>query len=136
MANMRSVLKPEGSVMAGIAVVGGVYSIYNLDVGSVAQASATDANHTALESARKKAAYTAFGLVSALVLITRDGNVGVLGYLSIIAFDLHYRTAIMADPVTGRMIYPASTAYQPAGDPIPDLAAPDGNVYPMSGAAS
>lgn len=112
--NIKSVLKPEGSVMAGLAVSGSVYAIYNLSIGSVAQAHASPANNTSLESSRKKAGYTAFILVSAMLLITRDGNVGVLGYASIAAMEAHYRHAIMASPATGRVVAPASTEYVPA----------------------
>lgn len=119
--NLKSVLKPEGSIMASIATAGTVYAIYSMDVGSVAQAHATEANHPALESSRKKAGYTAFVLVSGLFLITRDGNVAVLGYASIIAMEVAYRHAIMTDAATGGMVAPAESEYQPAQ-----------NVYPIS----
>lgn len=110
----KSVLKPEGSVVAGIAVVGLVYATYQLDVGAVSAAYATDANHPALESSRKKAGYTALIGVAALTLITRDANVGILGFGSIVAMEIHYRHAIMASPVTGKVVPPAPSAYQPA----------------------
>ena len=103
--------------MASIAIVGGVYAIYQLNVGSVADAHVSAANHPSLESSRKKAGYTAFVLVSALTLITRDGNVGALGYGSIVAMDLSYRHAIMSDHAAGRIIAPSPAAYQPAGQP-------------------
>ncbi len=112
--NIRSVLKPEGSVMAALAVSGSVYAIYNLSIGSIAQAHATGPNNPSLESSRKKAGYTSFVLVSALLLITRDGNVGVLGYASIAAMEAHYRHAIMASPATGKVIAPAAAEYVPA----------------------
>lgn len=115
---MRSILKPEGSVMAGIAVAGSVWGIYQMDIGPVSQAHLTPANHPSLDSSRRKAGYTAFLFVSAMTLITRDGNVGVLGYASIVAMEMHYRSAIMAQPNTGQMIVPDPAAYQPAGVPL------------------
>lgn len=115
----RSILKPEGSVMAALAVAGTVYAVYQLNVGSTAEAHATDANHPALESGRKKAGYTSFILVSGLFLLTKDGNVGTLGYGSIVAMEIAYRHSIMADPNTGRIQAPAETAYQPAENVIP-----------------
>lgn len=109
----KSVLKPEGSVVSGIAVAGSVFAIYSMEVGPVSQVHMTDANHPALETSRKKAGYTCFLLVSALTLITRDGNVGVLGYGSIIAMEIAYRHGIMADPITGIMQPPSPGKYVP-----------------------
>jgi hypothetical protein len=116
---IKSILNPQGSVMAGLAVAGTVYAIYQLDVGSVAQAAATDANHPQLESSRKKAGYTAFIAVSGISLITRDGNVAILGYASIVAMEIHYRTAIMSSPATGKIVAPDGGAYQPAQNVVP-----------------
>lgn len=115
----RSVLKPEGSIVSGIAVAGMVYAVYSLDVGTVASAHASDANHISLESSRKKAGYTSFILVAGVTLITRDANVGILGFASIVAMELHYRQAIMADPGTGVMQAPSETSYTPAENVVP-----------------
>lgn len=112
----KSVLKPEGSVVAALATAGTVFAVYQLDVGNVSNAAASDANHPALESSRKKAGYTSFILVAALTLITRDGNVGILGFASIVAMEVHYKHAIMASPATGRIQAPSPQAYQPAQD--------------------
>lgn len=115
----KSVLKPEGSVMAGIATIGAVYGLYQLDVGPVSTAHATDPNHPSLESSRKKAGYSALILVSGLTLITRDANVGILGFATIIAMELHYRHAIMTHPATGQIQAPNATAYEPAENVTP-----------------
>lgn len=114
-----SILKPEGSIVSGLATAGSVYAIYNLQVGPVAQAYASDANHNALESSRKKAGLQSFLLVSAITLLTRDSGVGILGYASIIAMEASYRHAIMADPNTGVMQPPSETSYQPAQNVVP-----------------
>jgi hypothetical protein len=112
--NWKSVLKPENSVIAGIAVAGSVLAIYSMDVGPVSQAHATESNHPALEASRKKAGYTSFLFVSALTLITKDANVGILGFGSIVAMEMHYKHAIMANPATGKMQAPSASSYQPA----------------------
>lgn len=111
----RSILKPETSVVSGIAVAGSVWVIYNSSVGDMATAHASDANHSSLESSRKKAGYMSFLFVSGITLITRDANVGLLGYASIIAVDMTYRHAIMSNPRTGEMMAPAESSYMPAG---------------------
>lgn len=117
----KSILKPENSVIAGVAVAGSVWALYNMNIGPAATAHASDANHPALESSRKKAAYMSFLMVSGLTLITKDSNVGLLGYASIIAVDLNYRHSIMAHPVTGQMMPPAESTYYPAGGNVVDF---------------
>lgn len=113
--NFKSVLKPDASTMAGVATAGTVFAIYQLNVGSVAEATVTDANNTALATSRKKAGYTALAAVAALTLITKDANIGILGAGSIIAMELVYRHGIMADPGSAKMQNPnPAPAYAPA----------------------
>lgn len=117
---IKSILQPQGSVVSGVATAGSVFAIYSLECGTVGEAHASDANHISLQSCRKKAAYTSFAFVSAVVLLTRDANVGVLGFGTIIAMDLQYRHAIMADPSNGVMVAPDATAaaYAPANNVV------------------
>jgi hypothetical protein len=115
MVAFKSYLKPENSIVAGLAVMGLVYADYQLNVGSVAQVHMTDANHPAVETSRKKAGYTAFVLVAGIGLISRDANIIILGSATIIAMELSYRHAIMAHPQTGVMQPPTSMVYEPAG---------------------
>lgn len=115
----KSYLKPENSIVAGLAVVGLVYADYQLNVGTMASAQATDANHPVLESSRKKAGYTAFVLVAGVGLIARDANIIILGGAAIIAMELQYRHAIMAHPDTGVMQPPGNEAYNPPGAVVP-----------------
>ena len=115
----KSILKPEGSVVSGVAVAGSVYAIYAMNVGTIAKAHASDANHMSLESSRKKAGYTSFILVSVVALLTRDTNVGMLGYGSIVAMEVITRHAIMADPTSGVMQPPAETTYVQAENVTP-----------------
>jgi hypothetical protein len=116
----KSILKPEASTVAGLATVGAVFGVYQLNVGTVAQASASDSNHPVLAASRKKAGYTALVLVAALTLITRDANVAILGGGTIIAMELSYRHGIMANPQSMKMQNPnPQTAYEPAENVIP-----------------
>lgn len=111
----KSYLKPEGSIIAGLAVMGSVFAIYQLNLGSVAQVHMTDANHPAVETSRKKAGYKAAILVAGIGLIAKDTNIIILGSATIIAMELSYRHAIMAHPETGVMQPPGSSTYEPAG---------------------
>lgn len=116
----KSVLKPEGSVVAGLATIGAVYGVYQLNVGTVSQAHATTPNHAVLESSRKKAGYEALVLVAGLTLITKDANIGILGGAAIIAMELSYRHGIMSDTTTGKLANPGNmSAYAPAQEVIP-----------------
>lgn len=115
----KSVFKPEGSVIAGVATVGAVYGLYALSVGNVSTAHATEPNHPVLETSRKKAGYAALVLVSALTLLTRDANVGILGGGTIVAMELMYRHSIMAHPDSGQLINPNPSSYVPAENVIP-----------------
>lgn len=115
----KSILKPENSVVAGIATVGLVYALYELNVGSVSQAHHSDANHPALEASRRKAGYTSFATVAGLTLITKDANVGILGFFTIIAMEVSYRHAIMIDSASGLVQPPGQSAYVPAENVVP-----------------
>lgn len=116
----KSILKPEGSTVAGLATVGAVFGIYQLNVGSVAESHASDPNHPALDTSRRKAGWTSLVLVAALTLITRDANVGILGGGTIIAMELSYRHGIMANPLTNKLENPnPAAAYEPAQNVIP-----------------
>lgn len=115
----NSILKPEGTVVSGIATAGGVWAIYQMECGPVSQAYASDSNHNALESSRKKAGYMSFLFVSAITLLTRDSGVGILGYASIIGMEVSYRHAIMVDPLSGIMQPPSESSYQPAASSTP-----------------
>lgn len=116
----KSILKPEASTVAGLATIGAVFGIYQLSLGSVAQVSATEANHPVLDSSRKKAGYSSLVLVSALTLLTRDANLFILGGGTIIAMELSYRHGIMSNPQSMKMQNPnPATAYEPAENVIP-----------------
>lgn len=116
----KSILKPDASTMAGLATIGIVFAIYQLNIGSVSQATMTDPNHPVTENSRKKAGYTALAAVAALTLITRDANVGILGSGTIIAMEISYRHGIMADPLSLKLMNPSpEAAYAPAENVVP-----------------
>lgn len=116
----KSILKPENSAIAGIATVGLVYGVYQLNVGTLSQAQATEANHPVYESSRKKAGYTSLVLVAGLTLVTRDANVGILGFATIVAMELLARHSIMAHPESGQLMNPVgANAYAQAENVIP-----------------
>lgn len=124
--SFKSILKPSDSVVMSVATVGGVVAVYELHIGNVSQAHATEANHPANETSRKKAGLIALAFVAGLTLITKDANIGILGGGTIIAMEISYRHAIMANPLNGQLQAPEASAYTPAG----------ANVYPMPNTAA
>lgn len=121
----KSILRPENSVVAGVAVMAAVFADYQLNLGNTTQVHATDANHPILETARKKAGYSALILVAGIGLIAKDANILILGGASIIGMELIMRHAIMAHPDTGQMQAPGADIYQPAEEVQPGYAQAD-----------
>jgi hypothetical protein len=122
----KSILKPSESVVMAAATVGGVVAVYQTHIGTIAQAHATDSNHPANETSRKKAGYMALAFVAGLTLVTKDANIGILGGATIIAMEISSRHAIMASPLNGQIQPPDASAYTPAGS----------NVIPMASTAA
>lgn len=116
---IKSILKPENSIIAGLAVVGLVYAIYQLDVGPVSSVALTDPGHPVTVNSVKKAAWTSLALVAGTSLIAKDANVAILGSFTVIAMQSHYRHANLMNPQTGKMEAPAAGAYQPAQNVVP-----------------
>lgn len=111
---IKSILKPENSIVAGLATVALVAGVYQLDVGPVSQVHVSDAYHGANSSGIKKAGYTSLVMVAGITLLARDPNILILGGAAIIAFHAHYRHANMVNPGTNLVESPGPAAYQPA----------------------
>lgn len=113
--NIKPVLKPENSVVAGIATIALVAAVYQLDAGSVSQVHASDAGHGANTAGIKKAGYTNLVLVAGLTLLARDPNILILGGAAIVAFQAHYRHANLVNPNNNMVEAAGPAAYTPAG---------------------
>ena len=117
--SFKSVLTPEGSVVAGLATVGLVAAVYQLDIGPVSSVHMTPAYDQAAGASIKKAGWTSLALVAGVALLARDPNIAILGGAAIIAMHAHYRHAHMADDQTGQLVPPGPQAYQPAQNIVP-----------------
>lgn len=114
--SFKSVLKPEDSIVAGLATAGLVYGVYNGALGSIAEVQSTPSGHPALAPSLTKAGYTSLVLVAGVALMARDPNIVILGGAMIIAEELHYRHAIETHPDTGQPAAPTAAAYAPVED--------------------
>jgi len=115
MVDMKSVLKPENSMVAGLAVIGLVIATYNLHNGTAGEVAATSAWHPSTVTTNKKAGWTSMVLVCGVSLLAKDVNIFILGCSTIIAMHVSYIHAIAVHPATGQMVGAAqSSAYLPA----------------------
>lgn len=119
--DFRPILKPEGSITAGIAVMALVGGLYLGQVGPLSDAHATDANDGNLNAAVKKTGWEAIAAVSAIALLARDPNIVILGGATVIACEFAYRHAIMSQD--GHIVMPANASYVPAGQQGSDAVA-------------
>lgn len=103
---IKSIFKPEGSVIAGLATGILVYAVYDHSLPDAATMHATPANDINIEAARKKATWTSAGVLSAVTLLSRDINVFILGGTVLFALDFHARHANATNPATGELVSP------------------------------
>lgn len=102
----KSILKPEGSVTMGIATGILVYAVYDRALPSAAVMHATAPYDINIDAGRKKAGWTAAGVVAAVSLLTKDANVFILGGIVLVALDVHARHANVTSPTTGQLVQP------------------------------
>jgi len=100
----KSILKPEGSIGVGIGTMVMMWAVYDRALPDAATMHATSANDINIEAGRKKATYTAAGLLGAITFLTRDVNVFILGGVTLFALDFHARHANAASPATGQLV--------------------------------
>lgn len=100
----KSILKPEGSVISGIATAGLVAVIFAKTLPSDGIVHATTPNDINVDAARKKATLTSIGILSVITLLTRSPEIFVLGGVTTIALDFNARHANASHPVTGALV--------------------------------
>jgi hypothetical protein len=116
---MSSVLKPENSMIAGLAVVGLVIANYNLHNGpaaSVALSPAEGAGGGNLTTSNRKAGWTSIVMVAGVALLAKDANVFILGAAAVIAMHSSYLHSIAVSPAVNEIVSGpgAAGAYVPA----------------------
>lgn len=122
--DVKPILKPEGSIVAGLATMGLVYAIFQNSLGPSSVAHATmpnTADASVLSSELRKSGWTALIAVAGISLLARDATIAILGSASIMALEIHYRHAILSNPVNGQIQAPGPAAYQPAQVAVPAM---------------
>lgn len=100
----KPVLKPEGSIVAGIAVMGIVYAVYSHALPSQAEIHATDPHDKNVESGRKKAIITSAAIIGGISLVAKDTRIFILGSFTAVALDFQARHANAVSPSTGQLV--------------------------------
>lgn len=118
---ITSVLKPENSMIAGLAVVALVIANYNLHNGTAASCAATTEWNPTLVTSNKKAGWTSIAMVAGVALLTKDANIFILGSATVIAMHSSYIHSIAVSPQVGAIVTPggAASAYVPSGQAAP-----------------
>ena len=113
----KSILKPDASIGVALATAGLAYGVYSFSLPNTATMHATQAHDNNIESARKKAAWTAVAIVGAVSLLTKDVTVFTIGGMTVVALDWHARHANAVSPETGQLV--DNNGYQPAQNVVP-----------------
>lgn len=112
-----SVLKPENSMIAGLAVVGLVIANYNLHNGSASAVALSPAEAGAgnLTTSNKKAGWSSLILVAGISLLAHDANIFILGAAAVIAMHSSYLHSIAVSPSVNAIVSgpAAAGAYVP-----------------------
>lgn len=112
--NIKPILKPEDSIVAGIATIGVVYALYSTHVGTASEVGMTPANTPQIDGNIKSAGGIAIAAVAGISLLARDPNIFILGMAAVVVLHAHYRTQAATNPESGMLENPGPQAYAPA----------------------
>ncbi len=113
-------LKPEASLIGGIALASLVYGVYSQATPNIADIRVAKPNDPDIASARKMAAWSTAAVVGGVALIAQDKTMFIMGAGMIVMLDWWHRHANLVDPITSRatapMIATVSTQMNDAED--------------------
>lgn len=101
--SLKSVLNPEGSIMAGLAEAAAVYTIYGAALPNHADIRSAQAHNPDIEAARKAAAWKSAAVLGFVFLLTRDLNSFLIGGLALGGIDYFYKHSNGVNPATGKL---------------------------------
>lgn len=101
MALFNSILKPDTSVMLGLANGAIVMAVYNGAIPSIASVRVADSQDGDIEAARKMAAWSSAAILGFMFLLTKDRNSFLIGGLVLAGTDLMVKHANGWNPFTG-----------------------------------
>lgn len=108
-------LKPEASVMSGLAVAGVVYAIHSNFTPTVADMQGLPAGNKDIDKSERQATWLSVGVVSGVSLLAKDPTIFVIGSAMTFAMAMFTRNAVWTDTKTA------------ISDLVPGQSAPSGN---------
>jgi hypothetical protein len=97
-----SVLKPEISIPAALALGVAVYGIFQVNLPNITEVRAADMGDKDVDAAERAATWESAGLVATISLVAKDPTIFLVGGLITIALAWKYRHANMVHPATGK----------------------------------
>lgn len=128
--SLKSVLKPDSSIMVGLAEAAAIYVIYNSALPNHADIRAANPHDATIESARKAAAWKSAAVLGFVFLLTQDVNSFLVGGLALGGIDYMAKHSNGVNPSTNKLAMPGSSitgsAMEPGANetayPMPDYA--------------
>lgn len=93
-------LKPEASVMSGLAVAGVVYAIHSNFTPSMADMQGLPAGNKDVDKSERQATWLSVGIVSGISLLAKDPTIFVIGSAATLAMAFLTRHAVWTEPVS------------------------------------
>lgn len=128
----KSVLKPDSSVMVGLAEAAAVYVIYQSALPSHADIRSAPAHDTTIESARKAAAWKSAAVLGFVFLLTQDLNSFLIGGLALGGIDILTKHANGVNPSTGKLQPAAGSAITSANGTQQDAQPDNSEAFPLA----
>lgn len=100
---LKSILKPDNSVLLGIAEAAAIYTIYSAALPNHADIRSAPPHDATIESTRKGAAWKSASILGFVFLLTQDLNSFLIGGLALAGIDYMTKHANGVNPATGKL---------------------------------
>jgi hypothetical protein len=124
-----SILKPDSSVMVGLAEGAAIYSIYQAALPTMTDIRAAQPHDKDVEASRKAAAWKSAGILGFVFLLTRDVNSFLIGGLALAGVDYMVKHSSGVHPSTGKLSEPVYDVTAVDAHPMPDYQEEFAEVY-------
>lgn len=124
-------LKPEASVMSGLAVCGVVYGIHTNFTPTMADIQGLPAGNKDVDGSERAATWLSIGVVSGISLLAKDPTIFVMGSVATVAMAFLTRHAVWTEPTS----HPAAAAASPVSAPAasgPEMTTADYTMFSRS----
>lgn len=127
-------LKPEASVMSGLAVCGVVYGIHSNFTPTMADMQGLPAGNKDVDGSERAATWLSIGVVSGISLLAKDPTIFVMGSVATVAMAFLTRHAVWTEPA----VHPAAsgdTVASPVSSPAasgPEMTTADYSMFSRS----